>query len=133
MSRYWMLMQIPWAILLYLCGGWPWVVYGISVRIVFSLIGHWIVGYLAHHYGLRDWHLDDHAVQGYNVPGFGCLSMGEAWHNNHHAFPDSARFGLKAWQLDPAWWYIWLMSKLGLAWKIQLPENLPPRPELQRL
>lgn len=130
MQRTWMLQQLPWAILCYLLGGWAYVVFGISVRITMSLIGHSFVGFLAHNFGDRDWQLDGHAVQGYNVPGISLLTMGEAWHNNHHAFPGSARMGLRASQFDPGWWALTVLNKLGLVWNLKQPADLPERTEL---
>lgn len=125
----WMLQQLPLAMLLYSLGGWSWVVWGISVRIVTSLTGHWLIGHLAHNIGERDWHLEGHAVQGFNLPHLGLLTMGECWHNNHHAYPNSARLGLHRGQADPGWWFIAMLHCLGLARQVRLPENLPPRPE----
>lgn len=133
LDRTWMLLQIPLAAGLYLLGGWPFVIWGICVRISVSLTGHWFIGYLAHNPGPRSWHLEGHAVQGYNVPGFGLLSMGEAWHNNHHAFPESARFGLEKGQNDPGWWLLCVLRACGLVWNLNEPEHLPHRPELSRL
>lgn len=43
------------------------------------------------------------------------LTLGESFHNSHHAFPTSARHGLRWWELDPAWCAIWMMEKTGLA------------------
>ena len=60
---------------------------GISVRIPIQLTGHWLVGYFSHNFGTRDWEIEGAAVQGYNVDIAGLFTMGEAWHNNHHAFP----------------------------------------------
>lgn len=133
MQRTWMLQQVPWAIACYLIGSWPFVVWGISVRVTVSLIGHSLVGFLAHNCGRRDWHLAGHAVQGFNVPGIGLLTMGEAWHNNHHAFPGSARLGLRASQFDPGWWALVTMRAIGLVWNLKQPADLPARPELQSL
>ncbi|MGC4001889.1 MAG: acyl-CoA desaturase [Pirellulales bacterium] len=133
LQRTWMSQQLPWAILFYLLGGWAFVVWGISVRITVSLLGHWLVGYLAHNHGQREWELAGHAVQGYNVPYFGLWSMGEAWHNNHHAFPGSARFGLHENQHDPGWWMLCALKRIGLIWDVKLPEDLPERTELRHL
>jgi stearoyl-CoA desaturase (Delta-9 desaturase) len=47
--------------------------------------------------------------------------MGEGWHNNHHAFPSSARHGLCWWQLDVSYIIIWVMSKIGLASDVKVP------------
>ena len=133
LDQTWMLLQLPLAAVLYWLGGWAWVVWGICVRIPVSLTGHWLVGYLAHNVGPRTWYLEGHAVQGYNVPGFGLLSMGEAWHNNHHAFPESARFGIERGQNDPGWWFLCGLERLGLVWDLNQPKDLPPRPELRLL
>jgi fatty-acid desaturase len=133
MQHTWMLHQLPLALLCYLLGGWSYVVWGISVRVAISLIGHSLVGHLAHNFGRRDWHLAGHAVQGYNVPGISLLTMGEGWHNNHHAFPRSARLGLHPMQFDPGWWALLTMRTLGLVWNLKQPADLPPRSELQAL
>lgn len=50
---------------------------------------------------------------------FGVLGFGEGWHNNHHAFPTSARFGLRWWQIDFGYWFICCLAWLGLASKIK--------------
>lgn len=129
LQKTWMAQQVPLAVLLYLAGGTGFVLWGICVRIVLSLTGHWMIGYFAHNAGTRDWHLRGHAVQGYNLPGLGLLTMGESWHNNHHAYPDSARLGMNRGQMDPGWWFVRILERMGLARNIRTPENLPPRPE----
>ncbi|WP_345785460.1 acyl-CoA desaturase [Thalassobacterium maritimum] len=133
MQKGWMLQQVPWAVLFYLLGGWPFVIWTVSVRITISLIGHWLVGYFAHNTGQRDWHLQGHAVQGHNLPHIGLLSMGESWHNNHHAYPESAKLGLRASQHDPGWWALQALQAIGLVWKLKLPRDLPGRPELKAI
>jgi len=130
LQRTWMLQQLPYAVLFYLLGGIGWVVWGISVRIVVSLVGHWLIGWFAHNLGQRDWHLAGHAVQGYNIPHLGLITMGECWHNNHHAFPESARLGLKQAQHDPGWWALRLLHHLDLVRDLKQPADMPTRPEL---
>jgi stearoyl-CoA desaturase (delta-9 desaturase) len=133
LQRTWMLQQLPWAALCYWIGGWPFVIWGISVRITVSLIGHSLVGYIAHNHGRRDWHLEGHAVQGFNVPAISLLTMGESWHNNHHAFPGSARLGHRATQCDPGWWALLMLQRIGLAWSLKQPGDFPERQELRAL
>jgi len=133
LERTWMWQQLPLAALLWLGGGFAWVAWGISGRIALSLTGHWLVGWFAHNLGRRTWHLRGHAVQGYNLPGLGLLTMGESWHNNHHAYPDSARLGHGWRQLDPGWWFVLALQSLGLARGIRTPENLPERRERARI
>ena len=72
-------------------------------------------------------------AKGHNVHGLGLLTMGEAWHNNHHAYPESARLGLEPGQPDPSWWVLSLLRFIGLVKNVRLPENLPPRKELHKV
>ncbi|MEO0971952.1 MAG: acyl-CoA desaturase, partial [Pseudomonadota bacterium] len=115
MERTWMAQQVPWALLSFLLGGWGWVCWGIASRVSVSILGHWWVGYYAHNTGEMEWHVEGAAVQGRNVRWTALLTMGENWHNNHHAFPGSARLGLRQGQWDPGWWVLQLMARLGLA------------------
>ena len=57
--------------------------------------------------------------------------MGEAWHNNHHAYPGSAMLGLHQDEPDPGWWVLNALHNLGIVKNIKLPEHLPERKELQ--
>ncbi|MDB5977602.1 MAG: acyl-CoA desaturase [Nevskia sp.] len=127
LQRTWMLQQVPPAILLYLLGGWPWLVWGVCVRVTAGVSMHWLVGYFCHTHGPQSWLVDNGAVQAHDVPLAAIPSMGESWHNNHHAFPASARHGLYPGQIDLGFDFIRLLERLGLAWDIQTPDKLPPR------
>ena len=133
LQRTWMAQQLPWGALFFVLGGWPWVVWGIAVRVFASLSGHWLVGFFAHNRGRRSWHIEGAAVQGFNVRHCGVVTMGEAWHNNHHAFPASARLGIKAGEHDPGWWVLCGLHRAGLVWNIKTPEMLPHRANLLAL
>lgn len=122
-----MLQQLPLAAILFYFGGYTWVIWGISARVAVSITGHWFIGYFAHNYGEMDNEIMDASVQGQNVKWSSYITMGESWHNNHHAFPDSAILGIYENQPDPGWWVLRALQKLGLAWNISLPENLPER------
>lgn len=130
-ERTWMGQQLPWAVLFYLIGGWGWVFWGVCARVAICVTGHWLIGYFAHRDGHRDWHVEGAGVQGYNVKFTGLITFGECWHNNHHAFPGSAKIGLYQGQSDPGWWVLRLFEKLGLVRNIQTPETLAPRKELK--
>jgi stearoyl-CoA desaturase (delta-9 desaturase) len=80
----------------------------------------WSINSICHVFGQREYHSDDHSA---NNALFALLSMGEGWHNNHHAFPSSARHGLKWYQFDLSWIIIRTMNLLGLAWNIKLPSE----------
>jgi stearoyl-CoA desaturase (delta-9 desaturase) len=51
----------------------------------------------------------------------GLVGFGEGWHNNHHAFPTSARHGLHWWQFDLRWVIIRTFERMGLVWKVRVP------------
>ena len=132
-ERTWMLQQAPWALLFFALGGWSWLVWGICVRVSVCVTGHWLIGHFAHRKGGQTWVIEGASAQGYNVAAAGFISMGESWHNNHHAFPNSARLGLFPGQIDLGWWLIKTFEALGLAWQIRTPADLPERPGLRRL
>jgi len=93
-------------------------VWGGFVRIV--LLHHitYSINSLCHVFGSRTYNTQDHST---NVFWLCIISMGESWHNNHHAFPRSARQGLTFWQLDPSYYFICILEFLGLAWDVNRP------------
>lgn len=111
MEKTWMLQQLPLALILYFIGGVEWVIWGTCLRVAISVTGHWLIGYFAHNLGHRSWHVKGAGVQGYNIKFCGLITMGECWHNNHHAFPGSAKLGLEKGQSDPGWWVLIILSK----------------------
>lgn len=115
----WMAQQLPWAMLFYAAGGLPWLVWGVPVRIAACLSGHWFVGHLTHRGGPR--HSRPGAVQGCNLPPAALITFGEAWHGNHHAWPDSARLGVAPGQHDPGWWVLLALRAAGLVWRLNEP------------
>ena len=127
LERTWMLQQLPIAAALYALGGWPFVVWGVFVRVTLTVHGHWFVGHLAHRRGPQSWHVKEAGVQAHDVPWAGIPTMGEAWHNNHHAYPGSARIGLKPGQSDWGYRFIQVLERLGLASDICLPEHMQGR------
>ncbi|MDY3551967.1 acyl-CoA desaturase [Gemmata sp. JC717] len=106
----------------YALGGWHGALTGFLWGGLARLfLGHhatWSVNSVCHLWGTRPYHSGDESR---NNPVVGVLTMGEGWHNNHHAFPTSARHGLKWWQLDVSYYVIRLLAAFGLAWNIKLP------------
>ncbi len=133
MERTWMLQQLPWAALLFWLGGLPWLVWGVPVRVAVGVTGHWLVGHLTHRRGPQGWTLDGVAVQGHDLPLASLVTFGEAWHGNHHAWPDSARLGLAPGEHDPGWWLLLALRRAGLVWGLQTPATLAPRDGLRRV
>lgn len=124
LERTWMAQQIPIAGLLYLAGGWSFIIWGVCARVSVSVTGHWFIGHLAHRRGPQTWLVEGAGVQAHDVPWAAIPTMGEAWHNNHHAFPGSARIGLYPGQSDWGFVFIRLLERLGLAWDVKTPDTL---------
>ncbi len=133
LERTWMLQQLPPALLLFAWGGWAFVFWGVCARVTAGVFGHWVIGYFAHNHGGMHYEVSGAAVQGRNIALTSLLTMGECWHNNHHAFPGSARLGLHAGEWDPGWWTLLALRRVGLAWGFVLPADLPARPEVHAL
>jgi stearoyl-CoA desaturase (Delta-9 desaturase) len=105
-----------------LTGSWMGAVFGLVwgglARI--CLIHHvtWSVNSVCHIWGRQPFRGGDHSRNNFL---FGILALGEGWHNNHHAFPTSARHGLQWWQFDLSYWVIRGLALVGLAWKVKVP------------
>ncbi len=99
-------------------GMWTGLIWGGLVRIF--LVHHvtWSVNSACHLWGSQPFVSDDESR---NNALFGILALGEGWHNTHHAFPTSARHGLRWWQIDLSYWVIYAMASLALAWNVKLP------------
>lgn len=82
----------------------------------------WSVNSVCHLWGSRPY--PDKDLSRNNLL-FGVLALGEGWHNNHHAFPTSARHGFRWWQVDASYYAIRLLAALGLAWKVKTPSSCP--------
>jgi len=93
-------------------GGYVW---GVLVRIF--LVHHvtWSVNSICHFFGSRRFQTDDLST---NVAWLAIPSLGESWHHNHHAFPRSARHGLRWYELDISALIITGLERLGLAWDV---------------
>ena len=95
-----------------------------------------IINGVGHYSGYRNFECDDAAT---NIVPWGLLIGGEELHNNHHAFPTSAKFSVRKWEFDIGWLYIRVFSALGLA-KINrvapqpvLEQSTDPEPSVENL
>jgi stearoyl-CoA desaturase (delta-9 desaturase) len=90
-------------------------VWGGLVRIFFVHHITWSVNSVCHFFGSRRFDIEDRST---NVGWLSLLSLGESWHHNHHAFPRSARHGLRWYELDPSAMIISGLERVGLAWNV---------------
>jgi len=89
--------------------------WGGAVRVFLLHHVTWSINSVCHFFGTRRFEVDDHST---NVFWLSVLSMGESWHHNHHAFPRSARHGLRWWEVDPTAYAIRVMKRMRLAWNV---------------
>jgi stearoyl-CoA desaturase (delta-9 desaturase) len=121
LNQNFLLLQIPLGILLYVLGGWSFVIYGIFVRLVVLWHTTWLINSATHLRGYRNFNSDDNSR---NLWWAAILTYGEGWHNNHHAHPNVAPAGLHWWEIDMTWWSIQILQALGLAKKVVLPPKV---------
>jgi stearoyl-CoA desaturase (Delta-9 desaturase) len=95
-------------------------VWGSLVRVMLLHHVTWSINSICHFYGREAYRARDESK---NVWALSPVSFGESWHNNHHAFPWSARLGLSAWQVDVGWYAIRGLAALGLATDIKVPTS----------
>jgi stearoyl-CoA desaturase (delta-9 desaturase) len=99
-------------------GAWSGFLWGGMVRLFLSYHATSGINSLAHRFGRRPFDTREHSRNNLLLV---LPTFGEGWHNNHHAFPKSAVFGLKAWQVDLGASIIWTMERLSLAWDVWRP------------
>lgn len=116
-QKYLIAIQVALGLLLYFIGGWPFVIWGIFVRLVVVFHCTWFVNSATHKFGYKSHESNDNSK---NCWWVALLTFGEGWHNNHHAYQYSARHGLEWWEIDTTWMLIRLLQFLGLATNIKL-------------
>lgn len=84
-----------------------------------------IINGVGHYWGYRNFEPKDAST---NIVPWGIIIGGEELHNNHHAFPSSAKFSMKWWEFDLGWCYIRLLQSLGLA----RVKKVAPTPQRER-
>ena len=98
-----------------LVGGLTGLLWGGAVRMFCLHHSTFSINSLCHFFGRRQFATEDESR---NLLWLALPTLGEAWHNNHHAFPTSARHGLRWWQLDPSAWLITGLERVGLVWDV---------------
>ena len=113
-------LQVALGVGLFALGGWSWVVWGIFVRLVIGYHSTWLVNSASHTLGYRTYQTGDRST---NCWWVALISWGEGWHNNHHAFPFSARHGLSWFEFDMTWWHVKVLAFLRIADRIKIPSK----------
>ncbi|QDU55167.1 acyl-CoA desaturase [Aeoliella mucimassa] len=98
--------------------------WGTGVRMFYVMHVTWFVNSVTHMWGYRNYETNDDST---NLWWVGLLAFGEGWHNNHHAHQRVAAQGHKWWEIDPTYWAILTLEKLGLAWDVIRLEDVQRR------
>ena len=112
LTRNYYVPQLVLAIALLAFGGWGMMLWGVFLRVTVGLHSTWLVNSATHLWGRRRFVTSEDSRNSWWVA---LLTFGEGWHNNHHAFPTSARHGLRWYEIDLNWWGIKVLQLLGVA------------------
>ena len=110
----------------YLLAGWSGVVVGFLWSTVLVWHATFCINSLAHLHGRRRYLTGDQSRNNWLLAIF---TMGEGWHNNHHAYQSSARQGFRWWEYDATFYLLWLAEKAGLIWDLKRPPAVVLRNE----
>lgn len=113
----------------FLIGGWPGLVVGFVWSTVLVYHGTFSINSLAHVHGTKRYVTGDDSRNNWFLA---LITMGEGWHNNHHAFQSSVRQGFRWWEIDPTYYILKALSWLGIVWDLKTPPEAVLRNE-QRL
>jgi sn-1 stearoyl-lipid 9-desaturase len=119
LEKNFILIQVSFCMALYFMGGLAFLLWGFFARLAFVYQATWLVNSAGHKFGCKNFEVPgDEATNCWWVSIF---SYGDGWHNNHHAYPKSARHGFLKHEIDITWMVISFHQKLGLAQNLYLP------------
>jgi stearoyl-CoA desaturase (delta-9 desaturase) len=95
---------------------WQMLVWGFFVSTTLLYHATYSVNSVCHVFGSRRFATDEDSRNNLLVA---LATFGEGWHNNHHAYPRSARQGFRWWEIDMTFYALWAMQRLGLIWDLQ--------------
>lgn len=96
-------------------------IWGGAIRIFMGHNKIWCITSLTHIFGSRDYKSRDQST---NNGWLSLFTLGESWHNNHHAFPRAAILQFRWYQIDLSGYLIFILEKLGCVWDVHRPSNV---------
>ena len=112
--------------LCFLIAGWPGLFVGFFWSTVLVYHGTFCINSLAHVHGKKRYVTGDDSRNNWLLAIF---TMGEGWHNNHHAFQSSVRQGFRWWEIDPTYYLLKALSWTGVVWGLRMPPEKVVRNE----
>jgi stearoyl-CoA desaturase (Delta-9 desaturase) len=122
LDRYHVVPPAVLALVLYLIGGLPWLIWGFCFPTTTLAHATFAINTVNHLFGTRRFDTIDESRNNVLTAFF---AVGEGWHNNHHRFQRAARNGFYWWEFDPTWYVIRAMAAVGLVWNVQaVPQRI---------
>jgi stearoyl-CoA desaturase (delta-9 desaturase) len=118
LHRYELVPPIALALLCFALGGWPGLVIGFFWSTVLVYHATFCINSLAHVRGRQRYLTADDSRNNWLLAVF---TMGEGWHNNHHAYQSSVRQGFRAWEIDPTFYVLKALAWFGIVWDLKTP------------
>jgi stearoyl-CoA desaturase (delta-9 desaturase) len=115
LNRHFLVPPTALAVVIYLIGGGPALVWGFFVSTVLLWHGTFTINSLSHVFGKRRYATSDESR---NSALLALITMGEGWHNNHHHYQRSVNQGFYWWEIDMSYYLLWALSKVGLVWDL---------------
>jgi stearoyl-CoA desaturase (Delta-9 desaturase) len=126
LHRYELVPAVVLAVLCFVIGGWPGLFIGFFWSTVLVYHATFSINSLAHVWGKKRYVTGDDSRNNWLLATF---TMGEGWHNNHHAYQSSVRQGFRWWEFDPTYYLLKALSWIGLVWDLKTPPNAVLRNE----
>jgi fatty-acid desaturase len=117
LSKYHWLPLTVFGVLVGVFAGYEMLLWTVFLRVTLGLHATWMVNSASHIWGSKRFPTRDDSRNNWFVA---LITMGEGWHNNHHAHPASARHGLAWYEFDPTWLQIRLLEKLGIVKNVRM-------------
>jgi len=118
LHRYELVPPVVLALLCFALGGWPGLVVGFFWSTVLVYHATFCINSLAHVRGSQRYLTADDSRNNWLLALF---TMGEGWHNNHHAYQSSVRQGFRAWEIDPTFYILKALARFGIVWELKTP------------
>ena len=118
LDKHQLLPGISLGILCFLIGGWPGLLIGFFASTAVLYHGTFFINSLAHVHGSQRYVTGDTSRNNWWLA---VITLGEGWHNNHHAYQRSTRQGFRWYEFDPTFYALRAMSWVGLVWDLGEP------------
>lgn len=117
-DRYWVVGPVALGIALFAIGGLPWLVWGLGISTVLLWHGTFTINSLSHVFGQERYVTGDTSKNNFLLA---LVTLGEGWHNNHHAYQGGAKAGFYWYEIDITYWLLRVMESFGLIKSMGLP------------